>query len=67
LKVPAANFGAWNLRDDSKHRHAASMAIEQSIDEMKIPGPQTSRAWGDPTGQLRIASVMPFRESPTTP
>jgi hypothetical protein len=46
LKVAAANFTTGNLRRNSQHRHAAAMTIVKAVDEMKIAGSATARAYG---------------------
>src|SRR5580658_5563926 len=44
LKIAAADLPARNLRRDRQNRHAASMAIIETVDEVKISRPAASGA-----------------------
>ena len=40
LKVSAPDFVARNLRSDGEHRDPAAVAVIETVDQMKLPGPQ---------------------------
>jgi hypothetical protein len=56
LEVARADFGGWNLCRDSEHRHAAAMAIEQPVNQMKVTRTAAPRAHGQLAGHMRIGA-----------
>src|ERR1043166_9761745 len=56
LKVPGADFARGNLRGDGQHRGQSLVCVEQSINEVQIPGAATTCADGQVAGQLRFGA-----------
>jgi hypothetical protein len=56
LKVVVAEFDARDLRRDREYGHAASIAVEQSIDKMKVAGAATAGANGQLIGQVSLSA-----------
>jgi hypothetical protein len=56
LKVTAAYLIARDLRRNCEDGHTAAMAIEKSVDEMKIPWAATAGAHGDLTCKMGFGS-----------
>src|ERR1700722_3641255 len=55
LKVAAADLAGRNLGRDRQHRGAASVRIEQTVDQMKVAGPARPGTHRKPAGYLRLA------------
>src|ERR1035441_5836908 len=56
LKVVCADFTARNLSSDSKYGSHTSVSIIQSVYQMEIAWPATTRANGQLPGELRLSS-----------
>jgi hypothetical protein len=56
LKKAGSDLGRRDMRRNGKHGDTGAAAIEQSVDEMQVPGAATSRADGDLAGQMRLGS-----------
>jgi hypothetical protein len=55
LEIAATDLGRRNLRRDRKHRHPASVSIEQPVDEMQVARSARARADRQVAGHLRFA------------
>jgi hypothetical protein len=56
LKIIGPYFGAWDMSRNCENRHRASMAIVESVNEMKIAGTATARADREFAGDVRIGA-----------
>lgn len=56
LEITEADLARWDVAGDGKHRHMVALAIEQTIDEMEIAWPATSRADGELARRRRIGA-----------
>src|SRR5580698_7689528 len=56
LKIIAADLLAWNVGRNGHDRDAAAMAVVQSIDQMQVARPATSRANRKMSGQMGFRS-----------
>ena len=56
LEIIGTYLGAWNVRRDCENRHGASLAIVQSIDEMKVAGTATPGADGEIAGDVSVGA-----------
>jgi hypothetical protein len=56
LKVVCADFTARNLSSDGKYGSHTSVSIIQSVDQVEITRPATTRADGQLPGDLRLSS-----------
>src|SRR5208283_175937 len=56
LKISAADFVAWNLRRNSQHGNAATMAVVEPVDQMQVPGTAASGADGQSPCEMRFRS-----------
>ena len=55
LEVSAAQLTARDVRGDRQHRHAASLAVVQTVDQVQVPGP------GTPCAHAQLAREVRFR------
>src|SRR5258708_19951258 len=56
LKVVATDLLARNLRRNGQHRHAAAVAVVESVDQVHIAGPATSGANRQFTRQVGLGT-----------
>ena len=56
LEVGAADLGARDLGGDRQHRHAAAVAVEQSVDQMQVAGAAASGADGELAGEMCLGA-----------
>src|SRR5262249_41788046 len=56
LKIAGSDLNRRDMRRNGKHGDTRAVAIEQSVDEMQVSGPATSRADGDVAGQMRLGT-----------
>ena len=56
MEVIGADLCGRNISRNGEDRHARTMAIEQSIDEMQISGPATARAHREFAGHMRLGT-----------
>jgi hypothetical protein len=56
LKIPAADFVAWNLRGNGQDGHAATMAVVEPVDQMQVGGTAASSTDGQSPGEMRFRS-----------
>ena len=54
LEVPTANLRTGNLGRDGEDGRTAAMGIEQSVDQVEIPGPTASGTDGETAGELGL-------------
>jgi hypothetical protein len=56
LKIPGADLRRWNMRGDTEHWHTRAVAVEEAIDEMKIPGSAATGADGKLPREMRLGT-----------
>src|ERR1700687_47783 len=56
LEIIGAYLGAWNVGRNCENGHGASMAVKESVDEMKVAGTATPRADRELAGDVRIGA-----------
>ena len=56
LKIPRTDLGRRDLGRNGEHRHARSVAIKQTIDEVQIAWAATPGTDGELTGQMRLGA-----------
>src|ERR1700761_2380252 len=56
LEISAADFSTRNLRGDGQDRHAASLAVIQTIDQMQISRPAAASADGQFPSEMCFGS-----------
>jgi hypothetical protein len=54
LGVPAADLVARDLGGDRQHRNAASVGIEQPVEQMRVSGPAARGAYRELSGEGRF-------------
>ena len=77
LEVAAADLLARDVRGDREHRHATARRVEQTVDQMQVPGAAAGRAHselprhrglagGRERRRLLVANVLPDHLAVTT-
>jgi hypothetical protein len=56
LKIVNADFRAGNMRRNGEDGNCATMAIEESIDEVEVSGSAAARTDGQLTGDMRCGT-----------
>ena len=56
LEVPRTDLRRRDVRGDSNDRHARPMTVEESVEQVQVVGPTTSRTDGEPTGEIRVGA-----------
>jgi hypothetical protein len=55
LKVATPDLDPRDLGGDRQHRHPAPLRLEQSVDQVQVPGAATSHAHRQPPGYGRFS------------
>ena len=56
LKIVDADFAARDMGRDGKNRHAAAVAIEQTVDQMQIARTAAAGANRELAGEMRLGA-----------
>src|SRR6516164_6473657 len=56
LEIATADFDARNLRGDRENRHARTVSIKQTVDQMQVARTATAGANGERAGQMSLGA-----------
>lgn len=56
LEVSAAKLARWNVRGERQHRHATSMTVIQTVDQVQVTRPRTPGTDAQLSGEVRLGA-----------